>query len=101
MFLQDLENALRLIEEFRVSTTPGIMSKEANEAYVKIMNTIGLVYEQTGNPENGLHYYECCLWVVEGMCFTKDTASFHQNVADASKSLGRLKDALMHYNKSL
>ena len=35
------------------------------------------------------------------MCPTKDTASFHQNAADASNALGRLNDAFMHYNRLL
>ena len=99
--LQDLENALRLTKEFRTTATAGIMSKKAKQTYAKIMNTIGLVYEQTGNPKRALHYYECSLNAVKGMCCTKDTASFYQNAADASKTLGRLNDALIYYSKSL
>ena len=45
--LKDLETALNLVEEFRVTAIPGIMNRRVNETYAKIMNSIGLVYEQT------------------------------------------------------
>ena len=99
--LQDLENSLKLAEEFRVTATPGNMSKQTKEIYAKILNSIGLVYEKTSNPERALQYYKRCLDAAKGMYVTKDSASFHQNVADAFKALGRLNEALVHYNKSL
>ena len=99
--LQDLENALKLAEEFGATAATGISSKGAKETYAKVMNTIGLVYEQTGDSKRALHCYQRCLDTTKGMHVTRETASFHQNAADALKALGRLNDALLHYNKSL
>ena len=100
--LQDLERALKIAEQFRATTFRKSMLTKPNEIYfAKIMNAIGLVYEQTNDLERALEHYLCCLSTAEGVPPTMDTATFHQNVADTLKKLGRLDDALMHYKKAL
>ena len=100
--LLDLKKALKIAEQFRATTIRKDMLTKANEIYyAKIMNAIGLVHEQTNNLKCALEYYLCCVNTVEGIPLTLDTATFHQNVADTMKKLGRLDDALVHYEKSL
>jgi tetratricopeptide (TPR) repeat protein len=100
--LQDLNKALKIAGHFRATTNRNAMLAKTNEIYyANIMNSIGLVYEQTRNPERALEYYRCCLNTVEGIPPTTDITTFHQNAADMLKKLGRLDDALAHYQKCL
>ena len=101
--LKDLEKALKLAEQFHgASAIHNVTLTKANKIdYAKIMNTIGLIYEQNNNLKRALEYYFCCLSTVEGIPLTMDTATFHQNVADTLKKLGKLDAALVHYEKSL
>ncbi|XP_028412663.1 uncharacterized protein LOC114535578 [Dendronephthya gigantea] len=100
--LKDLEKALKIAEQFRATTTRNTVLTKSNEIYYgKIMNAIGLVYEKTNNLKRALEHYLCCLSTTEGIPSNMDTATFHQNVADTLKKLGRLDDALVHYKKSL
>ena len=99
--LQDLEKGLKITEDFQMKESTGIMATRANEAYAKIMNTIGLVYEQGNSPKRALDCYKRCLEAVQEKQLTIDTATFHQNIADSLKKLGSLDDALIHYKKSL
>ena len=99
--LQDLEKALKIAEDCRAKETAGIMATRANEAYAKIMNAIGLIYEQGSSPKRALDCYKRCLEAVQEKQLTIDTATFHQNIADTLKTLGSMDDALIHYKKSL
>ena len=99
--LQDLEKGLKITEDFQMKESTGIMATRANEAYAKIMNTIGLVYEQGNSPKRALDCYKRCLEAVQEKQLTVDTATFHQNIADTLKQLGSMDDALIHYTKSL
>ncbi len=100
--LQDLNKALKIAGYFRATTNRNAMLAKTNEIHcANIMNSIGLVYEQTGNLERALEYYRCCLNTVERMPPIMETATFHQNAADMLKTLGQLDDALTHYQKCL
>ena len=100
--LQDLEKALKLAETFRgTAIRNDLLTQDSETYYAKIMNTIGLIYEQSNNLERALEYYICCINTVAGIPPTMDTGIFHQNLADTLKKLGRLDDAIVHYKKSL
>ena len=98
---QHLNRALKISEDCRAKATPGNISRRVNEAYAKVMNAIGLVYEAGNSPKQALECYKCCLHAVEEVQPTMDTATFHQNMADTLKQLSGLDDALIHYEKSL
>ena len=100
--LQDLEKALKIAEMFRATAFRNdLLTQDSEIYYAKIMNTIGLIYEQSNNLERALEYYLCCINTVAGLPPTTDTGTFHQNLADTLKKLGRLDDAIVHYKKSL
>jgi tetratricopeptide (TPR) repeat protein len=102
--LKDMEKALKLAEQFYgASAIHNVTLRRQNMKidYAKMMNTIGLIYEQNNNLKRALEYYFCSLSTVEGIPVTMGTATFHQNVADTLKKLGKLDAALVHYKKSL
>lgn len=99
--VQDLKKALKIAEDVRTKESTGVMATRANEAYAKIMNAIGLIYEQGNSLEQALDCYKRCLETVKVKQLTIDTATFHQNIADTLKKLGSMDDALIHYKKSL
>ena len=92
--LVDLERASKIAEQTAYDVAIG-----TNRAH--IMNTIGLVYEQTNELERALEHFRCSLSVVEGMPSTLETAIFHHNAADILKKLRQFDEALVHYKKSL
>ena len=92
--LVDLEKALKIAEHSARDVASGTW-------YAQILNSIGLVYEQTNKLERALEYFCCCLSVAEGMPSTREKAIFYHNTADTLKKLGQLDDALVHYKKSL
>ena len=101
--LEDLEKASKLAEQYYgASAIHNVtLTKARKLAYAENTNTIGLIYEQNNNLKRALEYYFCCLNTVEGIPVTMGTATFHQNVADTLKKLGKLDAALVHYKKSL
>ena len=99
--LLDLKKASQVAEKFRAMATRKGMLTAANKLHANMMNITGLVYEQTNDLERALECYFDCLSTVKGKPVTMDTATFHQNVADTLKKLGRLDEALLNYNKSL
>ena len=100
--LQDLEKALKVAETFRgTAIRNALLTQDSEIYYAKIMNTSGLIYEQSNNLEGAHEYYLCCINTVAGMPPTMDAGTFHQNLADTLKKLGRLDDAIVHYKKSL
>jgi tetratricopeptide (TPR) repeat protein len=100
--LQDVEKALKIAQTFRPTAIGNAsLTQDSEIYYAKIMNTIGLIYEQSNNLERALEYYLCCINTVAGMPPTVHAGTFHQNLADTLKKLGRLGDAMVHYRKSL
>ena len=99
--LKDLQKALKIADDFRVKARSGKMPVKGKEVYMKVLNTMGVVYEQENQPKRAFECYKCCLDAVEGEDLTLDTAMFHQNTADILKKLGSSEDALVHYQKSL
>ncbi|CAB4006743.1 tetratricopeptide repeat [Paramuricea clavata] len=100
--LQDLKKALKIGETFRGMAIHYAFNTQDSEInYAKIMNTIGLIYEQSNNLELAREYYLCCINTVAAIPPTMEAGTFHQNLADTLKKLGRLHDAMVHYKKSL
>jgi tetratricopeptide (TPR) repeat protein len=101
--LQDLEKALKVAERCRGASAirNSELRNDSKIEYARIMNTIGLIYEQSGNLKRALEYYYCCINVVEGLPPYMVTAVLHQNAADVLKKIENLDGALVHYKKSL
>ncbi|CAB3996750.1 PREDICTED: uncharacterized protein LOC109474323 [Paramuricea clavata] len=93
--LQDLKKSLKLAETFRgTATRDDLLTQNSETYYAKIMNTIGLIYEESNNVERAREYYLSCINTVAGLPPTTDTGTFHQNLADTLKKLGRRYSAL-------
>ena len=100
--LLDLEKALKLAELFLAAGSHNFMFTKANELYyADVMNSIGLVYEDTNDLKRALEYYEFCVSTFKWTIPNISKAVFLQNMADTLKKLGRLDDALLHYKESL
>ena len=100
--LQDLEIALKVDKQFRGASAANSAPTQGDKVYyARIINTIGLIYEQSNNLKRALDCYYCCINAVERLPPTVVTATCHHNAADALKKIGKLDGALVHYKKSL
>ena len=100
--LEDLEKALKLVELVLAAGSHNFMFTKPNELYyADVMNSIGLVYEDTNDLKRALEYFEFCVSTFKYTRPNLSEAAFLQNMADILKKLGRLDDVLLHYKESL
>lgn len=89
----DIDSAIIIYHEVLSKTTPA-------KAPVAVLH-LGRIYENMGNNDSALHYYQLILCESERTNYSKMIAASHNALADFHLSNGRIRESISHAEKGL